>query len=586
MRRGTLAGLTALVAVYAGTAHAGGLELMPGGTRAVGRGGAVAARAEDPFTLLYNPAGLARIDGQRLMLNVDVPFQNACVDLYGFYGWGVYSSGDSEFGNSATTSAYVNDPLDEVCNSARVAPIPSLAWAGQITDDLGVGFGFVAPTILGGLQFGGDDGTIAAFGADGKPTTRPTPTRYQLIKQEVVFGLNPTAGVGYGLLPRLRVGATFQLLMVKAKSRIVQAGSAGTSPHDAHLVDLTAEDFFIPTATFGVHATPIDALDLGVAFRWSDDLRGPGKVAYETNTYHADATTGPVPFVNEPIPLKTVKVGLPWVLTGAVRYAGILPEARERVANGDRDPMRDELWDVELDVAYQFNKRASKNSVEAEANAKCDDVNAANPATAPRVPCFRIGSRSAEGDPIPPLEVLEDDFTQLNIDRHLEDAVSVRLGGSYSLVPKSFAVNAGGFFETRGVNPDYASIDSFAFQRIGTGLGVTWRVGDFDLLAAYAHIFQEELDVAPPTHEPFTRATADPTTGFDQRVGGLDASGANIAGPVKKDPDAPAPSAADGTASLRQPALVSTQSRRARVVNAGKYTAAFDIVSVAAVYRF
>jgi hypothetical protein len=579
MRRGTLAGL--LVLVCAGTAHAGGLELMPGGTRAVGRGGAVAARVEDPFALLYNPAGLGRMNHQALLLNVDVPLHDACVDPYGFYGWGVYASGDSEFGNSATDSDYVNDDLDRVCNSARVAPIPSLAWGGRIADRLGVGFGFVAPTLLGGLQFGGEDGTI-----DTDQGPRPTPTRYQLIKQEVLFGLNPTAGIGYALLPRLRIGAAFQALMVKAKTSVVQAGSSGTSPHDAHLVELTAEDYFIPTATVGVHVTPVDALDLGVAFRWSDGLRGPGTVQYETNTYHAGATSGPVPFANEPVPLKAVKVGLPWVFTGGVRYAGFLPDAKEAVAKGERDPMAHERWDVEVDVAYQFNKRAGKNSVEAEANARCDDVNADNPVTAPRVPCFRIGSRSAEGEPIPPLEVLEEDFTQLDIDRHLEDAIAVRVGGSYSLVPKAFALNAGAFLETRGVDPDYASIDTFGFQRIGTGVGVVWRIGEFDLMASYAHIFQEDLDVAPPGHEPFTRGTADPTTGFDQRVGGVDASGANIVGDVKEDPEAPAPSAADGTASVRQPALVSTHSRRARVVNAGLYTASFDIISVGAVYRF
>ncbi len=580
MRRGTLAGLVALLACVAGTAHAGGLELMPGGTRSVGRGGAVAARAEDPFTLRYNPAGLARLEGQGLMLNVDVPLHDMCVDLYGFYGWGVYASGDSEFGNSATDADYAEDPLDQVCNSARVAPIPHLAWAGRF-GDFGIGAGFVAPTLIGGLQFGGEDGTI-----DTPDGPRPTPTRYQLIKQQVIFGLNPAVGIGYRVLPRLRVGVAFQLLMVKAKSRVVQAGSSGTSPHNAHLVELTAEDFFIPTAIVGVHATPIDALDLGVGFHWSDALRGPGSVLYETNTYHAGATTGPVPFTNEPIPLRQVDVGLPWVLTGAVRYAGILPEARDEIAAGKRDPMQHELWDVELDVAYQLNQRASKNSIEADANAECDDVTAADPATAPRVPCFRIASRSAELDPLPPLEVLEQDFTQLNIDRHLADSVAVRLGGSYSLVPTQFAVNAGGFFETRGVDPDYASVDTFAFQRIGAGVGIVWRVGEFDLLASYAHIFQEQLEVAPPAHEPFARGTEDPTTGFDQRVGGLDASGSDIAGPVLEDESAPSPASADGVASARQPALVSTQSRRARVINAGKYTASFDIISVGAVYRF
>lgn len=581
-RSGVWAGVGAILALtlVPATVRAGGLELLPGGTRSVGRGGAVAARAEDPFTLLYNPAGLARLEGQRLLLNVDVPVHDMCVDLYGYYGWGVYEAGDSEFGNSASDAAYTDAPLDEVCNSARIAPVPHLAWAARLTDEIGLGFGFLAPTLIGGLQFGGDDGTVAT--PDG---ARPTPTRYQLVKQEILFGLNPTLGVGYRPIPRLRFGAALQVLMARARSSVVQAGTAGTSPHADHFVELTAQDYFIPALILGVHATPIDPLDLGLAFRWSDRLDGPGEVAYRTNTYHEGATTGPFPFENPPIPLKAVQVSLPWVVTASARYAQLLPDAGDAAKGGERDPMAHERWDVELDVAYELRGRTSKSAVEAEANRLCDDPNAPDPTTAPRVPCFRIASRRADGEPLAALEVLEEDFTQLEIDRHMQDAIAVRLGGSYSLVPRRFAVSAGAFFETRGVDPDYASIDTFAFQRVGTGVGVVLRVGDFDLMASYAHIFQEELDVAPPAHEPFSEGTADPKTGFDQRTGGSNAAGNDIVGPVLEDPDAPSPAAADGTASLRQPAIVSTQARRARVVNAGRYTAAFDVLSVGFVVR-
>jgi hypothetical protein len=38
-------------------ASAGGLEYTGPGTQALGRGGAVAARADDPMVLTYNPAG-------------------------------------------------------------------------------------------------------------------------------------------------------------------------------------------------------------------------------------------------------------------------------------------------------------------------------------------------------------------------------------------------------------------------------------------------------------------------------------------------------------------------------------------------
>jgi hypothetical protein len=91
----SVAGLTALCVMVstlalANLALAHGMELLPGGTRSVGRGGAVAARPEDPMALLHNPAGLALLSGQQIMLDVDVSIHSMCVDPYGYYGWGVY----------------------------------------------------------------------------------------------------------------------------------------------------------------------------------------------------------------------------------------------------------------------------------------------------------------------------------------------------------------------------------------------------------------------------------------------------------------------------------------------------------------
>lgn len=523
-------------------AHAGGLELLPGGTRSLMRGGAVGARPDDPMMLIQNPAALALLSDNQFLVEFDVPFHDMCVDLYGYYGWGLYATGNSDAGDSRDPD-YASQPLQKVCNSAPVLALPQLAWSVKVTKNLGIGFGFAAPTLVGGLQYGGKDGTIA--GPDG--WALPTPTRYQLIRQEIVFGLNPTFGLGYRILPALAVGMTLQVGMAKADTWNMQAYAAGTSPHLDQETKVRAQDFFIPAVTVSVHVKPVAGLDVMGAMRMVSDLNGSGKLTYTTNTYQNPDAPGsaPVPYENPAIDIANIRVGFPWLLTLGARYSDKLPNAKD-----DGDPMDTERWDIEADVNVGFNKRGSSNHVTVN-----DDV----------VIDFRV----ADGSPQVPLTVSADSLKQFSFDRHLENSVTARLGGSYSLLPRRLAVHGGVFYETRGVDPAYAHIDSFAFQRVGLGTGVVVRLGAFDLMAAYGHIFQETLEVAPPPID-------DPSQGFDQRVNGV----------VTPDPDAPAPKDADAVAAYEQSAILASDSQGKRIVNAGKYTANFDILSVGMGYHF
>jgi hypothetical protein len=572
------ASLSFLTAVLAGVGwsparvRAGGYELLPGGTQSVARGGAVAARPEDATLLAHNPAGLALLSGNQLMLNYDLPLHQMCEDPYGYYGWGVYQAGDSEFnhdavkdGTTVLDAAYGRSPLPQVCNSGKTLGIPHFAWAGKLTDDLALAAGFVAPTLVAGLQYGGDDGTVET--PDGP---RPTPTRYQVIQRQVKFALAPSVGVAYRIMPQLQVGVAAQVTMVRATSRAIQNGISGTQPTSDWLVDLDAQDYFIPSFTAALNSKPIPALDLMVAFHWSDKFNGSGKATYETATFHRDATSGSIPTRNDPVALSLVQVGLPATLTAAARYAGLLSGAGPAAGAGSHaglgDPMDRELWDVEVDATYSLNALSSLNHARAS-----EDVT--------------LITRNLDGGS-DVTTVKAKDLAQVNIDRHLRDSIAIRAGGSYSVVPRRLAVDAGAFFETRGVDPAYASIDTFAFQRVGVGLGLMARCGDFDLLAAYGHIFEETLEVAPPPHQPVeSTKPGDPTAGFDQRVGGsIDQVGMRQGGTVLGDKSAPSPSSADAVAKLRQTSAVS--SPRDRVINAGKYTAAFNIISIGATYHF
>lgn len=546
--------------IVARGARANGLELLPGGTQSVSRGGAVAARPENAMALEQNPAGMALLSGDQLLLNVDVPVHDMCADLYGYYGWGIYQAESSEFGDPLGNK-YATDPLPKVCNTAQVFGIPHMAWAGKITEDLAIGAGFVAPTLVTGMQFGGSDGTIQ----DG-PNARPTPTRYQLIRQTAKFGAAPSLGVGYRVLPQLQIGATLMVAMLNGDSRAIQNATAGTQPSTDWLVDVNAHDYFIPTVTMSANAQPVRGLNVMASFRWADDFDGSGSATYTTRTYfHPDATSGPLPFKNDPIKLSRIVLKLPWAATLAARYGYLLPPRSDQQGKGLGDPLDTELWDVEVDGTYNFNKRASDSFATASGN-------------------VTVISRAVGGGGDANSQNIDEKVTA---NRHLRDSIALRVGGSYSVLPRKFAVEAGAFYENRGVDPAYAGIDSFAFQRVGFGLGVLARFGSWDLMGGYGHIFSETLEVAPPDHQVVQmHKKGDPTTGFDQRVGVNFDNNDPKEGRVLRDPSAPSIAKADAVARLQQSTPNQNAADLARVINAGKYTAAFNIISVGAVYHW
>jgi hypothetical protein len=417
-----------------------------------------------------------------------------------------------------------------------------------------VAFGFVAPTSVGGEQWGGKDGTIAT--SDG---TRPTPTRYQAIYQTVPFGLDPTGAAAFRVLPWLSVGVTLQVLMASANNYSVTALRAGTSPANDMLTRVHASDYFMPALTLGVYAKPTRRLRFGATFNWSDGLDGHGYIQFTTNNYHQGAVGSElIPLQNDPVKLSRIVVKTPWVATLAARYA------QPRIgAKDDGDLLSNELWDVEIDGTFTANSSVG-----------ADRVEIAND--------FVLEFRRADGTPQMPLAVKQSDLNGLSVARHGLDMYTVRVGSSWNPVPGRLQLSAGSFVQSRGVDPSYASIDDYAFRRLGLGLGFLVRVGSVDLMASYSHVFQETIDVAPPANEPRTAATDAPDSGFDQRVW----NGNTLSSQPRTDPKAPPPGGGTATAKLAQGAVFDSDTLRARVINAGKYTSSFDVLSVGLGYRF
>jgi hypothetical protein len=522
----------------------------------------VAARPVDGMAIIQNPAGLAFMSGQQIMLNVDMPVHHMCMDPHGYYGWGIYTddpASRSEFGDPTATgrTSYALTPLPRVCNSGRPGPLPQLSFIKKISDRFAIGAGFVHPTIVTGMQFGGADGTIET-----PQGPRPTPTRYSIVRQQAEFALDPVIGAGYRIMRQWSAGMSLQVYMIKGRAAAVQNQFGGTNPATDAFVEVQSKDFFVPAITLSTQYRPIEALNFVAAFRWIDNFNGSGNVSYETNTYHQGATTGPVPYKNPPIPVDTIVLRQPWELTVGARYGAPLTAAAGRRTG---DPLDTELWDIELDATYYMNARAGRS-----------DVDVGHPVS--------VTNKLADGT-----ENKTDvqSLGQFTLDRHLKDSMAVRLGGSFAIIPRELQVQAGAFYETRGVDIAYADIDTFAFRRIGTGFGAVLRVGNFDFKAGYMHIFSETVDLAPPPHQNVEQWNpADPRSGFDQRIGGDFSSGTRTGGSVIPDPAAPSAARADGVAGKTQQAAAASRGLPNRVINAGRYTAWFDVISIGAVYHF
>jgi long-chain fatty acid transport protein len=171
-----------VLALFAGSAWAGGIELDEQSARAVGTVGAQTAVADDPSAIFYNPAGLAFQKGLGLQANGNLidaitnvrtpgltpishislqPSAYAALRLGSHFAVGI-----GAFSNMAEHFSYPRDwPgrfLGTLIDVTTITINPSLAWRPLKHLAIGVGFD-VVPAMLElrqGINFGGGEGDV------------------------------------------------------------------------------------------------------------------------------------------------------------------------------------------------------------------------------------------------------------------------------------------------------------------------------------------------------------------------------------------------------------------------------------------
>jgi long-subunit fatty acid transport protein len=575
----------ACVCLVARRVAAGGLEYAGAGAESLARGGATTALADDPMVLSTNPAGLAELRGNQIMLDIQFTAMHACIDPIGYYGWGVYGGGaPARFSasgqtlnlalgdvNSAPAAAYYNGQLDTVCMRPNMLPIPQIGFTFRVSERLGVGFGLMFPAATPQGEWGGENGVINTPAG-----LRPAPTRYMLMNSGTL-GVFPTVGVGYRLTKWLRIGAAFEWGIINVDNLNMAAASGGTSPASDILAHIKATDWFVPAVNASIHIVPIDALDIVAAFRAQGDLDATGSLFLTTGVFNPVQN----PYTSEE-KVSNLHQRFPWKLRGGVRYGSRLAprpsgtghdEGKTTFSEPVHDAMQDERWDVELDVEYQMNSRNQAQDI------------AYNPGQAVIFQNAMTNGLTSVPFPMAPRTGATTDTI---VTKAWKNQISARLGGSYNIIPGRFSISLGAHYENRGVDPSYMQIDYWPVSRFGLHAGVKVRVGRaIDLIASYAHIFQETLTVGapsvPPEHVP-PEPAANTIYGDYAMTGVVDHIAKNVGAvarggeaPVKPEPS---PGKIDGTARLTQNTTTVPPNNPPFIINSGTYRSGIDVVAV------
>ncbi|MBN8615523.1 MAG: hypothetical protein J0L92_33315 [Deltaproteobacteria bacterium] len=544
------------------TAHAGGFEVSGVGTRGMGRGGAFAARVDDSLALALNPAMLADADAQ-ILLNASLTVWDACVTRSGNYApdgalpGDTYAGGGSIFGpddGNLNPSTWADQAFPRVCNGGAPQIAPQIMANVRLTDELGMGFGIVAPNGTGTARWGNSDGTVMVNGQ-----RLPTPVRYMVTEQDLLLFF-PSVGIGYRPFDWLRIGLTLQwgigiinFTNYTNSGTAAQPGAASAGFEDPSAdirTRLSVIDPFVPAGIFSVHLIPHENFEIMVSGRISDSIGGvadaQGHLELQTGTFGTGADGSYVPTVSR-IENVRLSAGQPFQFTLAMRYADRIRSrsyhrtVEEALAGQVDDAMRNENFDIELDVVFEQLSQVTDFVVNMPAGSM-GQLTTGGP------------GGSTMGVPIP---------APLPIPHGWSDVLTLRLGSDVNAIPGTLAVRAGVSFELPLDNRyrNYIQNDFISGWRLGLHAGGTVRIERFDISLAYGFFLGETVNVTPADAR-FRQINA------LQMEGVCPATGAtyNAASPV--------------TATNCYPGGFGG------VVNAGRYEQMHHIVSLGASYHF
>jgi len=449
------------------------LEYPDNGTAQFSRGGAWLATATDPIAGYYNPAALAT-QATSFSLGMNLAFQSICFERKG--------PGGAEVGPS---KGLTDQGLTyrEVCNANAGHPnaIPSVGFVWRAAERLGLGLTVVPPSSYGQVEW--PDLQVVP----GREQPLPAPQRYLSLytKGTILF---PTLAAGYSITDQLHVGAGFVAGIAILEFRSMSISNVDpTNPIDQYTQDtrsrVRAKDLFVPGVVVSGLFEASSHLDLAAWYRYSDKIRAKGDLEVIAPYYNSagirravcdDPTKGCAEVtrsedqkgkdaaqVTLTLPMEA-RIGARWHMP---RKATTRLEAesfrhdRFRV----RDPLRDDLYDMELDLTWANNSAAEKTEIRFAEGINVLGLPGTVPTNADRPTGFR-------------------------------DSFGVRLGMQWNALRNRAGLRLGSWLETSAVKKEYLSVTGVPAFRGGFGGGAVLRVQAVDLEAGYQHIWNGGLD--------------------------------------------------------------------------------------------
>lgn len=437
------------------------LEVPDNGSQQMARGGAWVARASNSLATYYNPAALSGLQSG-LMLGTNIVFNKECFTRLGTDG----------------QPAQPNVPgvsYQEVCNENSGEPnfIPHLAGNVRLSDSLGIGLALLPPSSLGRISFP-EVSTAKRGDAD---VEFAAPQRYMILEVDGVL-LNPTLSVGYALTEQVRLGLGFVAGFGNLKlSNTAMAQPGANDTRDNVSGDVKAEvdvtDLFIPGFVFGALFSATEQIDIGLAVHWQDAFKGKGDITATSGYWGPNGRLSPdggssSSSADEAEDLVSVEIPNPLQVRVGLAFRQPRDGAPGYLAEGaERDPLSQDVFDVELDLEYTKNSdfdairvRVPKNTVDIYSG----------PAVVGQVP--------------------ENSDIVLN----MKDTFGVRLGGDFVIVPDFLAARAGMWFQTAAADPEYLHPSPIGGARFGLSGGGQIRFEPVDVELGYMLVSLQEMD--------------------------------------------------------------------------------------------
>jgi len=475
LSRSTITGLAfGLFTLTTGSAFAStALEYPDNGVAQFSRAGAWLATATDPIAGYYNPAALAT-QPTSFSVGLNLAFQKICYQRVG-------PDGKAQGASTIHTAQGATYP--EVCNpnSGQPNAIPSLALTWRASERLAVGFTVVPPSAYGLLEW---PDVVRTKTTSGIETSEPAPQRYLSLytKGTILF---PTLSAGYSVTDRLHVGVGFVagIAILELRSMSIGTVSATAEQNDPGQDDfdtdsrstIKAKDLFVPGAVASVLYEATSNFDIAGWYRWSDSIKAKGDLEVVAPYYDGAGTPRPegdvvkskdqvgkdAASIELTIPMEA-RIGARWHVPRPAPATTFEREQLRSDSHRTRDPLRDDLYDVELDLTWAKNSDGDVTKIR-----------------------FADGIFVAGLGSVP-----------TNADRPTgwKDSFGARLGGQVNVARNLAGLRAGTWVETSAVDDAHLSVTGVPALRGGFGGGFVLRIQSVDVEAGYQHIWNAGLD--------------------------------------------------------------------------------------------